>query len=123
MSDDFYTDVARRRLQQIEADEAQAQAQLIAARAHGDTDYGVEQAEALDILAVKKQEQHVQSQNPAPAPRQTPEQLRAKPAEQMTWQDGLEIARQSKYGKNLDFNDPNVVAGYHEANRRRGRGE
>jgi hypothetical protein len=129
MSDDFYTDVARRRLAQIEADEAQAQAHMIAARANGDTDHAVEQAEALEILAVKKQallrlhQQHVQSQNPPPPPRQTPEQLRAKPAEQMTWADGLEIARQSKYGKNLDFNDPNVVAGYHEATRRRNRGE
>jgi hypothetical protein len=50
MSDDFYTDVARRRLQQIEAEEAQAQAHMIAARANGDTEYGTEQAEALEVL-------------------------------------------------------------------------
>jgi hypothetical protein len=123
MSDDFYTDVARRRLAQIEAEEAQAQAHLIAARANGDTDYGTEQAEALEVLALRKQallqmhQQHVASQNPPPRPQQTREQLRAKPIEQMDGNDAVQIWRTSKYGKDLDWNNPDVRAGWEFAKR------
>jgi hypothetical protein len=41
----------------------------------------------------------------------------------MTWQDGLDLARTSKYGKDLSHDDPAVVAGYAEVMRRRARGE
>jgi hypothetical protein len=41
----------------------------------------------------------------------------------MSADDGLLVARNSKYGSNLDWNDPNVQAGYQEMQRRRGRGE
>ena len=41
----------------------------------------------------------------------------------MTPDDGLQLAKTSKYGKNLDWSDPNVRNGYAEAQRRRYRGE
>jgi hypothetical protein len=41
----------------------------------------------------------------------------------MTWQDGLDLAKTSKYGKDLSFDDPNVRAGYAEVMARRARGE
>ena len=41
----------------------------------------------------------------------------------MTWQDGLDLARTSKYGADIDANDPNVQAGFREVMARRARGE
>ena len=41
----------------------------------------------------------------------------------MTLEDGLEVAKTSKYGKDLSFDDPNVQAGYREMMARRARGE
>jgi hypothetical protein len=129
MADDFYDSAARERYMVLEAAKARCLADLAEHRANGDQSSAAEELQVLATLNDQQaslsrlHQQYQAEKNPPPPPRQTPEQLRAKPAEQMTWQDGLEIARNSRYGKNLDFNDPNVVAGYHEANRRRGRGE
>jgi hypothetical protein len=129
MSEDFYDSAARQRYAILEAAKARCLADLAEHRANGDEHSAAEELQVLATLNDQQaslqrlHQQYQAQQNPPPPPRQTPEQLRAKPAEQMTWADGLEIARQSKYGKNLSFEDPNVVAGYHEANRRRGRGE
>jgi hypothetical protein len=65
---------------------------------------------------------YVQSQQP-PQNYETPEMKAAKPWSQMTAQDALDLAKTSKYGKSLDFNDPHVVAGWHESQRRCQRGE
>jgi hypothetical protein len=100
MSDDFYTDVARQRYETLEAAKAQSLADLARHKAEGNT-YAAE--EELQVLATLNDQQaslqrlHAQYQanlNPPPPPRQTPEQLRAKPADQMTPADGLEILSQ-----------------------------
>jgi hypothetical protein len=41
----------------------------------------------------------------------------------MDWNDALELAKTSKYGKGLSWHDQNVQAGYREAVARRARGE
>jgi hypothetical protein len=129
MSEDFYDSAARERYAVLEAAKARCLADLAEHRANGDQHSAAEELQVLATLndqqvSLQRLHQQYQAQmNPPQPPRQTPEELRVKPAEKMTWQDGLEIARNSKYGKNLDFNDPNVVAGYHEAVRRRQSGE
>jgi hypothetical protein len=129
MSNDFYDSAARRQYQELEAAKARVLANLAEYRANGDEYSAASELQELAALSDQQaslqrlHQQYQAQQNPPPPPRLTPEQLKALPVEQMTWQHGLEIARNSKYGKNLDFNDPNVVAGFHEANRRRGRGE
>ena len=126
---DFYVDAAQKRLDQIEAARSHAQAALTGARADNDYDTAAEAVQIIADMNAQEQnlrrlhQQHVNSQaHREPAP-QTPEEWRVKPAEKMTWEDGLQVSRNSKYGKNLDFNDPNVVAGYHEVMRRRQNGE
>ncbi|MGB8827032.1 MAG: hypothetical protein WCD25_27200 [Pseudolabrys sp.] len=51
------------------------------------------------------------------------EERHAKPIERMDWQDALDLARTSKYGKDLSHDDPAVAAGYREVLARRARGE
>jgi hypothetical protein len=41
----------------------------------------------------------------------------------MDWQDVVDLARQSKYAKDIQPNDPHLIAGWQEAQRRRARGE
>lgn len=66
---------------------------------------------------------HAQSQQAPPQVPQTAEEWRTKAVERMTPEDGLLVARKSKYGADLDWNDPNVRRGWEEMQRRRGRGE
>jgi hypothetical protein len=66
---------------------------------------------------------YIQSQQPAQPEQLTEEERSARPWHKMTPDDGLALARTSKYGKSLDWNDPNVRSGYSEAMRRRHRGE
>ena len=129
MADDYYSDIARRRAQQLEADKAEMLGGLARARADSD-DYAA--TEIIQGIANNEQEMrnlgklhadYMAAQNP---PQQMPlsrEEWRARPVERMTPQDGLEVARNSKYGATLDFSDPHVQAGFQEAARRRARGE
>ena len=128
-SDDFYSYSARQRLQQISAGRAQALADLEVAKASADYDLAGQavqtianlDAEARNVVALH--EQYVASQTP-PAPVElTPEEKAAKPWDRMDWNDALDLARTSQFGKDLDHNDPHVQAGYREVMRRRARGE
>lgn len=79
------------------------------------------ESEKANLVALHQQ--YVASQTP-PAPVElTPEEKHAKPWDRMTWQDGLDLARTSKYGADIDANDPNVQAGFREVMARRQRGE
>src|SRR5205823_2036404 len=129
MSNDYYLDLAKQRAQQIEADKAELLAGLARARANGDDYSGVE---ILQGLANNDQEMrnlnqlhndYMATRNP---PAQVPlsrEEWRARPVERMTAEDGLAVARNSKYGQDLNWNDANVRLGWEEAQRRRARGE
>jgi hypothetical protein len=80
------------------------------------------EASKRNVLALHNQ--YVRSQQPPPAPPElTAEEKAAKPWDKMTWEDGLDLAKTSKYGRDLDHSDPNVQAGYREVAARRARGE
>ena len=125
---DYYIDLAKQRAQQIEADKAELLAGLARAKSNGDDHSGTE---ILQGLANNDQEMRNLNQlhndyMAAKNPQQVPlsrEEWRARPVERMTAADGLEVARNSKYGGSLDWSDPHVQAGYQEAQRRRARGE
>lgn len=126
---DFYRDAAARRMELLQAERAAATADLQAAKSNGDYDgaaSAVQQLADLDAAAANLgnlYSRHVQSQTPAAPEQLSAEEQHAKPWSRMTPQDALELARGSRYGKNLDFNDPHVRAGWAEANRRKARGE
>jgi hypothetical protein len=114
----------------IQAARARCEADLAEYRADGNTAGIAEELQTIANLDNSARnlsnlvERHARSQQPAAPIPQTPEELRVKPAEKMTWQDGLDVAiNGSKYGKGLDFNDPNVRRGYAEVMRRRSAGE
>jgi hypothetical protein len=67
-------------------------------------------------------DQFVASKTPAQTGPQTREEWQAKPVEHMNYDDA-QVFQESKYGKNLNWNDENMRAGYQEAMRRRQRGE
>jgi hypothetical protein len=128
-SDDFYSFSARQRLQQINADRAQCLADLEQAKAASDYESAASSVQEIANLEAQRQalvnlhDQYVRSQQVPEAPELTPEEKAARPWDKMNWQDGLDLARTSKYGADLDHNDPNVQAGYAEVVRRRQRGE
>ena len=131
MSDDsdYYLGIAQHRLNELEAARAHALAAIASAKASNDYESGADGVQCLANLDSEKanllrlHQQYVQSQNPPPPPPQSREEWKAKPVERMSADDGLQVARGSKYGGSLDWNDPHVRAGWEEAQRRRARGE
>jgi hypothetical protein len=130
MSDnDFYTQSARQRLEQIAAERAAAEADLLAHRANSDTYSAGQSIQHLANLAAEQQNlttlynNYVQSQQPRQREYLTPEERAAKPIHKMDWSDAVDLARTSRYGKNIRADDPNMIAGWHESQRRRARGE
>ena len=128
-SDDFYTYSARQRLQQINAGRAQALADMEVAKAQADYDSAGAAVQQIADLEAQRQslvnlhDQYIRSQQPPEQPEVTAEERFARPLERMTWEDGLDVSRNSQDGKDLDANDPNVQAGFREVMRRRARGE
>ena len=68
-------------------------------------------------------EGYVQSQQPPRQPETSPEERAARPWNRMDWGDVVEVTRGSKWAKDIRPDDPNMIAGWHEARARRGRGE
>jgi hypothetical protein len=128
-SPDFYIYSAMQRLQQINAGRAQALADLEVAKAGADYESAAASVQEIANLDAQRQaivnlhDQYIRSQQVPEPPELTDEEKHAKPWDKMTWQDGLDLARQSKYGKDLNHDDPAVIAGYAEVMRRRARGE
>ena len=124
-SDDFYTHSARARLQQINADRAQALAGLEQAKASADYVSAQElvqaianiDAESRNLLALHQR--YVDSQTPPEQPELTQEERHAKPWDKMDYSDTWELSQTSKYGV-----DENAFRrGMLEVQRRRARGE
>lgn len=117
-ADDYYTHLARQQLQRLDANKAQTLADLAAARANSDYETAGTAVQELADLESKRQnlvalhDQYVRSQYVPEAPEPTPEEKFARPWDRMSLQDGLDLAKTSKYGKDLSFDDPNVIAGY-----------
>jgi hypothetical protein len=129
MSNDFYSDAAAQRLRMLDAERAAHLADLAAHRANGDTESAATVVQALANAEAERgnllnlYNAYVQSQQP-PQPEQLTDAERfSRPWDKMTPDDGLALAKTSKYGRDLNWNDPNVRAGYAETQKRRARGE
>ncbi len=126
---DFYQDSAQRRLQQLNANRAASLADLEVHKLNGDHDAAGEVIQNLANIDAERAnltqlyQNYVQSQQPPQQPEQTPEEINAKPWHRMTPDDALSLARTSKYGRDLDWNNPHVRAGWAESQRRKARGE
>jgi hypothetical protein len=124
---DWYIERGQQRLAALRAGRAQAIADLELAKRDGDAD-GADTAIAV-LADINQQEQatialynqYQQSQMPPPEP--SKEERAARPIDRMDWSDIVEMTRQSKYAKNIRPDDPNMIAGWQEAQRRRARGE
>ena len=129
MANDFYEQAAATRANMIEAELAAAKADLAAYRANNDVESAAQAVQQLANLEAERAnlnalyQGYVANQTPRQPPQLTPEARQAKPPERMDASDILELARTSKYGKGLDWNDPHMRAGWQEAQRRRSRGE
>ena len=129
MAEDFYSQAARQRLAMLDAEKAAHLADLAAHRANSDTESAASVVQALANTEAERQNllslhnQYVASQQAPARPELTQEQRNAKPWSQMDFSDSLEMAKQSRYAKNLTADDPHFVAGMREATRRRQRGE
>jgi hypothetical protein len=129
MADDFYSHAAFQRLAQIEAMRAQALADLATSKANSDYESAAASVQTIANLEAEKanvanlHRSYVASQTPPTPPELSAEEKAAKPLHRMNWQDGLDLAKTSKYGKTLSWDDPHVRAGLAEAQARRRRGE
>jgi hypothetical protein len=130
MANDFYAQAAISRANMIEAEMAAAKADLMAHRANNDVESASASVQTIANLEAERAnlntlyQNYVQSQQP-PAPEQLTDSERfARPWTKMTWQDGLDLAKTSRYvgEKGLSWDDPNVRGGYAEAMRRKSEG-
>src|SRR5262249_39726625 len=127
-----YDDMLRsgqRQLERINAQMAEQNANFARARVEGDQDgmdYALQEWSNLENAATNLQNNYARQIAAAQAaqPRvPTLEERRARPFSAMDWNDVVDMTRQSKYARNIRADDPWMVAGYYEAQRRRSRGE
>jgi hypothetical protein len=124
---DDYIEAGRRRYAVLEAARAQATADIQAHRVNGDQDAMSEAIQTLanldaDMASLNNlYSRYAASQAPPPEP--SKEERLARPWNKMDWTDVVEMTRQSKHAKDIRADDPNMIAGYHEAMRRKARGE
>ena len=129
MSNDFYISAAQQRQNELEAERQAALADLAAHKANGDTMAAAATVQNLANLQSEFQnlknlcDNYIASQQPAQQPELTPEERAARPWHRMDYSDTLDLARTSKYGESLTWDDPHMRAGLAEARARRGRGE
>jgi hypothetical protein len=129
MTDDFYLQAARARAGQLDAELAAAKADLAAHRSNQDHYAASASVQQIANLTSEQRNLHdlcaayVQSQQPPQREQLTDEERNARPWHKMTPDDALQLAKTSKYGRDLDWNNPSVRAGYVEAQRRKARGE
>jgi hypothetical protein len=128
VSEDFYLSAARQRANEIEVQLSAAKTELLAYRQQQDLDSAGEAVQRIANLTAEQSNLRSLCDGYIAAQQRQPEQLTAeeraaRPWHKMDYNDTLALAQTSKYGKNLDWNDPNMRAGYAEAPRRRSRGE
>jgi hypothetical protein len=114
-------------LANLRAGRAQCLADLEYAKSNGDRDAAdtalanlaeIDMAEAGVMQLYGK---YAASQQPPPEP--SKEERAARPIHRMDWSDVVDMTRQSKYAKNIRPDDPALLEGWREAQRRRQRGE
>jgi hypothetical protein len=123
MAEDWYVEIGRHRLAELNAGRAQAQADLELAKSTGDTDAA---SAALQNIADIDQAQanlgrlydpYVRSQQAPPPP--SDQERAAKPLHRMDYSDVYQMLKHSKYG----VDDNAFREGIAEVGRRRARGE
>jgi hypothetical protein len=125
MADDWYIEVGKQRLADINAQRSQAVADLEAAKVRYDSDTAADaiqriadcDAQRANMMGLYNQYWH--SQNPPQPPEPSREERMAKPLERMDYNDVYEMLKHSKYG----VDDDAFRAGIAEVQRRRARGE
>lgn len=128
-SRDFYLDAAATRANMIEAELAAAKADLMAHKANQDVESASGTVQQIANLEAERAnlttlyQNYVRSQQPAPQPEISDSERAAKPWNRMDWNDIVAITRTSKHAKDIKPDDPNMIAGWQEAQRRRSRGE
>ena len=126
---DFYLSAAQQRAAELEVELSAAKTDLLTYRHNQDLPGAGEAVQRIANLTAEQSnlqglvQGYIRSQQPAQPEVLTDEERAAKPWHRMSADDGLQLAKTSKYGKNLDWSDPNVRNGYAEAQRRRYRGE
>jgi hypothetical protein len=126
---DPYVKLARRQYQDLQAGISGAQADLEAFRQSGDKQSARAALQQIADLTAQQRnlsvlhDQCVASKTVPQQPAQSTEQWQHKPPEAMNYDDALQVFKTSKYGKDLDWQNKDVQAGYQEAMRRRQRGE
>jgi hypothetical protein len=126
---DFKNRVAHQAATEFNARRAALQADFAAHEHNGDEMSAAQTMQELAKLDLEEQaaanlyNRHVASQQPRQREYLTPEERAAKPIHKMDWSDTVDLTRQSKYAKNIRADDPNMIAGWHESQRRRSRGE
>jgi hypothetical protein len=129
MSQDFYLNAAQQRAAELEMELSAAKTDLLTYRHNQDLQGAGEAVQRIADLTNQQNslqalcQGYIQSQQPRQAEQLTDEERNARPWHKMTADDGLQLAKTSKYGRSLDWNDPHVRAGYVEAQNRRHRGE
>jgi hypothetical protein len=127
MAKDKYWQASQNALRATDYEMARAQSDLNSYVAAGDKENAAVAVSELANLARQRenitllQQQYAASKQPPPQP--SAEERASRPWQKMDWQDVVDLARGSKYGKNIQANDPDLIAGYNEAMRRRSRGE
>jgi aminopeptidase N len=128
-NEDFYVSASQARAAQLEAEKAAALADLSAHKANGDVESAAEAVQRIADIDAARQNLETLYRNYArsqQAPQQaevSDEERAARPWERMTPDDGLALARTSKYGRDLNWSDPHVAAAWREVQRRKARGE
>src|SRR5262249_22005231 len=114
--------------QRLLAERTEVEARYIRAKTEGDEfEMGQLQQHMADLDAAGQNlnafyNGKVAEASPPAQPELSREEIEAKPWDKMTPQDGLDLARTSKYGKDLDFKNADVIAGVKEVMRRRQQG-
>jgi hypothetical protein len=125
---DFYLSAAQQRAAELEMELSAAKTDLLTFRHNQDLQQAGEAVQRIANLTAEQNnlrglvEGYVQSQQPRQPERLSDEERAAKPIHRMNYDDVLEMARTSKYGKDLTWN-ADMQAGYNEVRARRSRGE
>lgn len=128
-NNDFYLSAAQQRLNVIAAEEQAALADMATYRAGGQVEEAASAIQNYANLQAEKQnltalcQSYITSQQ-APQQREiSPEERLARRPEHMDWTDVVELTRTSRHAKDIKADDPNLLSGWREAQRRRARGE
>jgi hypothetical protein len=126
---DFYFSAAQQRAAELEMELSAAKTDLLTFRHSQDLQQACEAVQRIANFTAEQSnlrslcEGYIASQQPRQPEVPSEEELQHRSWDKMTPDDALRLARTSKYGKDLDWNNRDVIAGWHESQRRRHRGE